>query len=78
MVIRGTVHNGQIEFNSSLLAEGTQVIITPIQSTNIQDVPKPDLDGFKAEIQRIASLESESNYDDGFTGADHDKILYGN
>jgi len=35
------------------------------------------LEQFKQEVHRIASLASESDTNDGFSGADHDKLLYG-
>ena len=78
MVIKGTVHNGQIRFESSALPEGTQVLITPIQSPNTEVLQERDLNGLKTEIHRIASLACESDSNDGFSGADHDKVLYGN
>jgi hypothetical protein len=78
MVIKGTVHNGQITFESSTLPEGTQVLITPIQSLNTEVLTNPDLIGLKNEIHRIASLACENDSNDGFSGVDHDKVLYGN
>ena len=56
MVIKGTVHNGQIRFESSTLPEGTQVLITPIQSLHTEMLTKRDLNGLKVEIHRIAFL----------------------
>jgi hypothetical protein len=32
VVIKGTVHNGMIRFENSGLPEGTQVLITPVES----------------------------------------------
>ncbi len=78
MVIRGTAHNGQIKLESSLLPEGTQVLITPIHSGSSEDLQKQDLNGLKAAIHRIASLTCENDSNDDFSGADHDKVLYGN
>lgn len=78
MVIKGTVHNGQIKFEGSTLPEGTQVLITPIQSHHSETSTKPDLNGLKNEIHRIASLTCENDSNDGFSGVDHDKVLYGN
>jgi hypothetical protein len=78
MVIKGTVHNGQIRFEGSALPEGMQVLITPIQSPNTEGLPERDLNGLKAEIHRIASLACENDSNDGFSGKDHDKVLYGN
>ena len=78
MVIKGTVHNGQIRFEGSSLPEGTQVLITPMKSPNSELLPEHDLTGLKTEIHRIASLACENDSNDVFSGADHDKVLYGN
>jgi len=78
MVIKGTVHNGQIQIENSILPEGTQVLITPIRSADVVREPDFDLGSLKIAIDRIASLEDENTRDDDFSGADHDKILYGN
>ena len=78
MVIKGTVHNGQIRFEGSALPEGTQVLITPMKSPNAELLPEHDLTGLKTEIHRIASLACENDSNDGFSGTNHDKVLYGN
>ncbi|MFN9605500.1 MAG: hypothetical protein ACK57G_10970 [Planctomycetota bacterium] len=78
MVIKGIVHNGQIILEGSLLPEGTQVLVTPIQSSESEELQKHDLNGLKEAIHRIASLACENDSNDGFSGADHDKVLYGN
>ena len=78
MVIKGTVHNGQIRFEGTALPEGTQVLITLLKSPNSELLPEHDLTGLKTEIHRIASLACENASNDVFSGADHDKVLYGN
>ena len=78
MVIKGTVHNGQIKLDSSSLPDGTQVLISPIHTPSTTVSPEHDLTGLKAEVHRIASLACENHSDDGFSGADHDRVLYGN
>lgn len=78
MVIKGTVQNGVIQFEGTALPEGTHVLITPIESTAKDCVPESNLDKLKEEVQRIASLACENESTDGFSGADHDKVLYGN
>ena len=78
MVIRGTVHNGYIKIEDPALPEGTQVLITPINSPDSEVLPERDLTGLKTEIHRIASLACENGTTDGFSGVDHDKVLYGN
>ena len=78
MVIKGTVHNGMIRFENSELPEGTQVLITPMEGPMAKVVKEDSLEQLKQEVHRIASLASESDIDDdGFSGADHDKLLYG-
>ena len=77
MVIKGTVHNGMIRFENSELPEGTQVLITPVQIPIAKAVKEDSLEQLKREVHRIASLASESDTNDIFTGADHDKLLYG-
>ena len=78
MVIKGTVHNGMIRFENSELPEGTQVLITPMEGPIAKVVKEDSLEQLKREVHRIASLASESDIDDdGFSGADQEKLLYG-
>ncbi len=77
MVIKGTVHNGMIRVENSDLPEGTQVLITPVQNPLANAVKADSLELLKVEVHRIASLASECDTKDGFSGADHDKLLYG-
>ncbi|MDX1929087.1 MAG: hypothetical protein SFV81_21345 [Pirellulaceae bacterium] len=78
MIIKGTVHNGHIKIEETAIPEGTQVLITPLKSPDLEDLPVHDLTGLKTEIHRIASLACENSSSDGFSGVDHDKVLYGN
>jgi hypothetical protein len=67
-----------IRFENSGLPEGTQVLITPVESPFGKTMKEGSLEQLKQEVHRIASLASESDIDDdGFSGADHDKLLYG-
>jgi hypothetical protein len=66
-----------IRFENSGLPEGTQVLITPVESPFGKTMKEDSLEQFKQEVHRIASLASESDTHDGFSGADHDKLLYG-
>jgi hypothetical protein len=78
MVIKGTVHNGQIKILNCELPEGTQVLITPMTSAVSNAIPESgDIGAFKAEVKRIADSPCENQSMDNFTGADHDKLLYG-
>lgn len=77
MVIKGTVHNGLIEIENTVLPDGTQVLITPVQRTASGGKNGQDLISLKTAIRRIAALPCENASDDGFSGADHDQVLYG-
>jgi hypothetical protein len=78
MVIKGIVLNGMIRFENSELPEGTQVLITPMQGPIATVLKEGSLEQLMQEVHRIASLASESDIDDdGFSGAHHDKLLYG-
>jgi hypothetical protein len=48
-----------------------------VQSLIAKAVKEDSLEQFKQEVHRIASLACESDTDDSFSGADHDKLLYG-
>ena len=77
MVIRGTVQDGQIRINvSGLLPEGSSVLVTPIEALPKNVESQYDLKAAKAKLREIIELPSLSP-DDGFSGADHDRILYG-
>jgi len=78
MVIKGIVHNGQIEIDCSSLAEGTQVLVYPLVTPSMKVSQEHDLNGLKAEVNRIAFLTCENHSDEEFSGADHDSVLYGN
>ncbi len=77
MVIRGTVQDGLIRINvKGVLPEGTSVLITPIEVPQSDNESKYDLKAAKAKIREVIELPSLSS-EDGFSGVDHDKILYG-
>ena len=77
MVIRGTVQDGLIRINvKGVLPEGTSVLITPIEVPQSDNESKYDLKAAKAKIREVIELPSLSP-EDGFSGVDHDKILYG-
>ena len=61
MVIKGTVHNGQIKILNGELPEGTQVLITPMMSAISNAIPDSgDIGVFKTEIKRIADSPCEN------------------
>lgn len=78
MIIKGTVHNGQIRIDASVLPEGTEVLITPIETIEPSKSSSDQLRHFKDAIRKVALSPCESESDDGFSGADHDRLLYGN
>jgi hypothetical protein len=79
MVIKGIVQNGRIEIQRGSLPEGTQVLITPTKiSDDLPGQTSAELTAFKQQVKRIASLPCESKLDDHFSGADQDRVLYGN
>ncbi len=65
MVIKGTVHNGHINIEAAALPDGTEVLITPINTQDSNTIPENDLTELKAEILRIASLACENESTDG-------------
>ena len=76
MFIKGIVKDGKIQIDvQGILPESTHVLITPIDASQADFDSQNDLESFKAKILEIANLPSMSP-DDGFSGADHDKILY--
>ncbi len=78
MVIKGIVHNGQIQIENTVLPDGTRVVITPVQPSTSGDENGQVLKSLKASIQRIAALPCENVAAEDFSGADHDRVLYGN
>jgi hypothetical protein len=78
MIIKGTVHNGQIRIDTSVLPEGTEVVITPIGSIEPAKSSSDQFRHFKDAIRKVALHPCENDSGDSFSGADHDRLLYGN
>ena len=77
MVIKGIVENGQVRIDvQGILPEGTPVLVTPIVTTTAPTMDATSVQQAKASLREIMDLPSESP-DDGFSGADHDQLLYG-
>lgn len=79
MVIRGRVHNGLVALGSEIsLPEGTEVtVVVPTEPAaaagRMTEEQRRALHEARKEIE---SLPNE-NPGDTFSGADHDKVLYG-
>ena len=84
MAVRGRVQNGVVVLEDGVkLPDGTRVTVAPIEESDAKGVAPP-AEIMSAEehrrlieaLERIASLPIEGP-DDGFSGADHDRMLYG-
>lgn len=79
MLIRGRVHNGVVSFPSDVsLPEGLEVtVVVPTSSESSEsNLSEQDLGRIRKMMDDIASLPDE-NPGDAFSGAEHDKVLYG-
>jgi hypothetical protein len=79
MVIRGRVQNGVVVLEEAVsVPEGTEVTVvveTP-QASSDDALPEAERRRIREIVDRIAALPDE-NPGDNFSGADHDKVLYG-
>jgi hypothetical protein len=79
MVIRGRIQNGVVAFGSDVsLPEGMEVtVVIPAPSeSGTESLPEAERKRISHIMDRIAALPDE-NPGDTFSGADHDKVLYG-
>ena len=79
MVIRGRIHNGVVVLDADVsVPEGTEVtVVVPATPEAVGDVMSEAEQRRILEIMdRIAALPDE-NPGDTFSGADHDRVLYG-
>ena len=79
MVLHGRIQNGVVAFGSEIsLPEGTEVtVVVPGVSEPSGDIlSEEDRCCMRKVMDEIASLPDE-NPGDVFSGADHDKVLYG-
>jgi len=84
MVIRGRVHNGVVVFPEDVcLPEGSAVCIVPESPAGAVCPPAPAGQLLKEDhrtrlaiLAEIAALPIEGSRDP-FSGADHDRVLYG-
>jgi hypothetical protein len=79
MVLRGRIHNGVVAFGSEIsLPEGMEVtIIVPVGPETVGGRMTAEQRRSLHEVRtEIESLPNE-NPGDTFSGADHDRVLYG-
>ncbi len=79
MVIRGRIHNGVVAFGSEVsLPEGTEVtVVVPAgRGTANKLMSEAEHRRIREIMDHIAALPLEGP-GDPFSGADHDKVLYG-
>jgi hypothetical protein len=79
MVIRGRIHNGVVAFGSEIsLPEGMEVtVVVPAAPEQAAEVMSEDeRRRIRQVMDEIAAMPNE-NPGDTFSGADHDKVLYG-
>ena len=84
MVARGRVQNGVVVLEEGVrLPEGTAVTVRPEPNVCESEVGVPsdrmtedELKRYREALAEIDSLPNE-NPGDTFSGADHDKVLYG-
>lgn len=83
MVIPGRVQKGVVVLeNGTSLPDGTEVTVSVCAEADrataksTERMPEEERRRIRAIMDRIAALPDE-NPDDTFSGADHDKVLYG-
>jgi hypothetical protein len=79
MVIRGRIHDGVVTLGNEIsLPEGMEVtVVVPVAPESGNEVlPEGEHQRILQVMDRIAALPIEGDTDP-FSGADHDKLLYG-
>lgn len=81
MTLHGIVQNGVVVFDGNpAIPDGTEVsvVIAPaaVRTAQGEKMTEEEHRRVLAILDRIAALPTE-NPDDTFSGADHDKVLYG-
>jgi hypothetical protein len=77
MVIRGRIENGVVVLDADV-PEGTEVSVVypPAPESANETMPEAERQRIREIMDRIAALPDE-NPGDTFSGADHDRVLYG-
>jgi hypothetical protein len=80
MVILGRIQNGVVAFGSDIsLPEGLEVtVVVPTKSDSTGGLMSESQRRALREARRENESLSNENPGDTFSGADHDRILYGN
>jgi putative zinc finger/helix-turn-helix YgiT family protein len=78
LVIRGRVQKGVVVLEAASVPEGTEVaVVVPIAPQAVNEtMPEAERQRVLQIMDRIAALPDE-NPGDTFSGADHDRVLYG-
>lgn len=77
MVIKGIVQDGLIRIDvRGVLPEGSSVLVIPVETNQPVLESAYDLKAAKVKFSEIIALPSMGP-SDSFSGADHDKLLYG-
>ncbi len=78
VIVRGRVQNGVVVLEAASVPEGTEVaVVVPVgPSPASPAVPEAERQRIREVMDRIAVLPDEKP-GDRFSGADHDKVLYG-
>jgi hypothetical protein len=79
MVIRGRIQNGVVVLDTAAaVPEGTEVsvVFPPAPEAANETMPDAERQRVLQIMDRIAALPDE-NPGDTFSGADHDRVLYG-
>ena len=83
MTLHGTIQNGVVVFPSSpALPDGTPVTVLVEQGQPARSSPATELMSEEERLRVLAILDGiaslpDENPGDTFSGADHDKVLYG-
>lgn len=76
MTYRGRIQNGVVVLEAgATIPEQTSVVVIP-ETPPDEGLVEPSRQQLLSQIARIATLPLEGS-DDGFSGADHDQVLYG-
>lgn len=79
MIIRGRIQNGVVIFEEEVrLPDGTEVsvVVRPTVAPATDEMAEQRQRRYREALARIDAMPNE-NPSDTFSGADHDRVLYG-